>query len=284
MKLGVVLTGVGAHAACGAGVLAELDRRGVAPFAVCGMHQGAWPAALYVAGLDAQQRNAALLQAAQMGARMLAPRVSSRALLGGGQAALLSGRRMQSLLRAQAGERILALCPRQGVFLCRTARGGRRVIFSTQAYVQEAGAMLAMQASVSFAARAAMATPPFLAPMDWMGSALLPEEDAAFACRQLLLMGAHRVLVVCPVPSVRRRMDALELTAARTPPIVPESLPQHAALLRVPMPDDAGALSLSKIPACAQAGEQTAGAELDGIFGQMGMAFCRVLPFRRQLV
>ena len=59
------------------------------------------------------------------------------------------------LLAAQASERSMGLCPRQGLFICRCAPSGRRVIFATQAYDQEPGAVLNMQASVSFAARAA---------------------------------------------------------------------------------------------------------------------------------
>lgn len=280
MRLGVVLQGMGAHAAAGVGALCELSRRRIEPYAVCGMHAGAWPAALYVAGYDAQRLEGALSQAARMGDRLLTPSASARALLRGGKSALSSGAHMQRLLAAQAGERMLALCPRKGIFLCRAARGGHRVIFATQAYAQEPGDIVTTQASVSFASRAVMAQPPFLSPVHWMGAPLLPERDTALACRQLLALGAQRVLVVAPVPSPRRAPDALEL-AELSERCWEESLPGRTGVLRVVMPEEAGALSFGRMQACSEAGRRAAEAELDRVFEQMGMAFCRVLPFRR---
>jgi len=47
MRLGVVLTGTGAHAAACAGLLRALEERGIEPYCVCGMGGGAWPAALW---------------------------------------------------------------------------------------------------------------------------------------------------------------------------------------------------------------------------------------------
>ncbi|MDO5377818.1 MAG: hypothetical protein Q4G52_05735 [Clostridia bacterium] len=284
MRLGVIMTGVGAHGAAGIGVMRELERRHLEPFAVCGMQAGAWPAALFCSGAGLCGMEAALTQAAHAGARLCESSASSRAVLRGTKEALSRGQRLQQLLRAQAGERIMALCPRPGLFLCRTARSARRVIFSARTYVQEAGAMLSLQASVSFAARAAMAMPPFLSPVEWMGSPLLPEEDIAFACRQMLALGAHRVLVISPQPSQRRAFDALELSCARLYAMRAEELPEHAAVLRVPMPECAGALSLNRMTSCADAGEQAAREELDRLLGQLGMAYCRVLPFRRSLM
>lgn len=281
MRLGVLMLGTGAHAAACVGVMAELAKRQVEPYAVCGMHAGAWPAALHVAGQDAQAMHASVAQAARMGKRLLQPNVSAGKILRHGRLALTDGMRVQRLLSAQAGQRILALCPRQGLFLCRTARSGHLLIFSTQAYVQQAGAMLNMQASVSFAARAAMAYPPFLPPVEWMGSPLLAEEDAALACRQLLAMGAHRVLVIAPQPSSRRRLDALDLTALSRRWNGEDVMPERTGILRVPMPDDAGALCFGRLSACEEAGRRAAELELDRLFEQMGMAFCRVLPFRR---
>lgn len=280
MRLGVVLRGTGAHAAAGVGALCELSRRRIEPYAVCGMDAGAWPAALHIAGYDAKRLEGALAQAARMGGRLLVPSASARALLRGDKSALCGGAHMQRLLVAQAGERMLALCPRRGIFLCRAARGGHGVIFATQAYAQEPGDIVTTQASVSFAARAAMARPPFLAPVPWMGAPLLAQRDTAFACRQLLAMGAQRVLVIAPVPSPRRALDALELVELGER-CWEESLPQRTGVLRVTMPEDAGALSFGKLAACAEAGRRTAEAELDRVFERMGMAFCRVLPFRR---
>ena len=279
MRLGVLLQGIGAHAAAGVGVLSELERRGILPYAICGMHAGAWPAALHMAGYGAARMDAALLQASRMGERMLTPALFPRAVLRGGRIALSGGTHMQRLLSAQAGERVMALCPHIGLFLCRSAHGGRRVIFATQAYRQEPGDIVTMQATLAFAARAAMAYPPFLTPLEWMGAPLVPDNDTAFACSQLLALGAQRVLVVTPVPSPRRTPDALEMAALCA--LREETLPGHAAQLCVTMPDDAGALSLSKLKSCAQAGNSVARAQLDRVFEQLGMAFCRVLPFPR---
>ena len=279
MRLGVLLQGMGAHAAAGVGVLSELERRGISPVAVCGMHAGAWPAALYMAGYGASRMDAALSQASRMGERMLEPALFARSVLRGGKGALCAGAHMQRLLSAQAGERVMALCPHGGLFLCRSARSGRRVIFATQAYMQEPGDIVTMQATLAFAARAAMAYPPFLTPLEWMGAPLLPDNDAAFACRQLFALGAQRVLVVTPVPSPRHAPDALEMAALCA--LREEALPKHAAQLMVTMPEDAGALSLAKLKPCAQAGSSAARAQLDRVFEQLGMAFCRVLPFPR---
>ena len=55
MRLGVVLTGIGACAAASAGALTWLLDAGVAPYAVCGMQAAAWPAALYLVGYDADR-------------------------------------------------------------------------------------------------------------------------------------------------------------------------------------------------------------------------------------
>lgn len=281
MRLGVVLTGAGAYAACGVGVLEELERRSLTPYAVCGLQTGAWPAALFCAGHDRLRMWDALLQAQRMGNRLLAPVPMVRAALRSRAPALLAGRRLEHLLRAQAGERILALCPGRGAFLCRTAKGGRRVIFATQGDVQETGAALVVQASLAFAARAAMAVPPFLSPMVWMGSPLLADTDTAAACRALLAMGAQRVLIVAPQSSPQRDMDALELTAAAGIWESTRAPMENAAVLRVTMPAQAGALSMGKLAMCAEAGRRAAAAELDALLAQLGMAQCRVLPFRR---
>lgn len=281
MRLGVLMLGRGAHAAACVGVMEELERRQAQPFAVCGMHAGAWPAALVMVGYDAQGLRTALLQAARLGQRLLKPDVRAGAMLRGGRQALCSGVCLQRLLSAQAGERVLAMCERQGLFICRMARNGRPVIFSTRVYPQDEDAVVTLQASVSFAARAAMGLPPFLAPLDWMGSALIQQEDAAFACRQLALMGAQRVLIIAPQSSPRREPDALELATRGRGALREEELPEHTAVLRVILPEDIGPLSLDRLAACAQAGRQAAAAGLDGAFERMGMAFCRVLPFRR---
>ncbi len=278
MRLGVVLLGMGVHAAACTGALMELSRRRIEPYAICGLHAAAWPAALAMTGCDAARLEAAAAQAARMGPRLLEPTASARAVTRGSKRALCSGARLQRLLSAQAGERPLTLCPRKGVFVCRSPHGAHRVIFATQPYAQEPGDIVTTQASVSFAARAAMALPPLLSPVQWMGAPLLPERDAGFACRQLLALGAQRVLVIAPTPSQRRAPDALEMIELGER--WEEELPQRTGVLRLRLPPEAGALSLDRIEACVLAGRREAERELDRVFERMGMAFCRVLPFR----
>ena len=137
--------------------------------------------------------------------------------------------------------------------------------------------MLGMQVSVSFAARAAMTLPPFLPPVEWMGSPLLPMTDAAQACRALLSLGAQRILVIRPQLSACAVPNAVDLTCMAMERA--SELPQEARMLTVQVP--ASARFAAQLPACMEAGEQTAQRELDVIFSQLGMAFCRVLPFRR---
>ena len=281
MRLGVVMMGTGVHAAACVGVMEELERRQAQPFAVCGMYAGAWTAALAMAGYDADRMRGALMQAARLGPRLLRPACSGRGLLRGTHAALAADARLTRMLGAQTGGRVLSACARPGAFVCRAAKSGAAVVFSSRAYAPQNGVIVTLQASVGFAARAAMGTPPFLAPLDWIGMPLLPHEDVALACRQLELLGAQRVLVVAPQPSMRRELDALELATQQRRWFCEDTLPERTAVLRVNLPEEIGALSLSSLPACAEAGRQAARAGLDGAFERMGMAFCRVLPFRR---
>lgn len=277
MHLGIVMTGAGAHAAACVGVLRELERRGIAPYAVCGIQAGAWPAALFAAGLSVGSMEKALHQAAKAGSRMIAPVWYERAAGSG----MPCGVRLNQLLSAQTGQRILSLCPGAAVFPCRMSRTGQRVVFSSRAYMQDTGSMLAMQTSIGFAARACMGFAPFLAPVEYMGSPLLGETDLAFACRQLMLLGAQRVLLIEPTPSPRRAPDALDLASGALRFAAQCTYAQETGVLHVPMPDIAGALSLSKLEACANAGEAAAAASLDAALDRMGMARCRILAFRR---
>lgn len=281
MRLGIVMTGAGVHAAAAVGVLDALFGREIEPHAVCGVLGGAWPAALYGAGMDVAQMQAALTQAGKMGRGLLAPGVSVRALARGKAQAVWPARRLERLLELQTGQRMLSLCPRAVVFPCRTLRSGYPILFSARAYPQEPGAMLSMQASLAFAARAALMPPPLFPAMRWMGSAILPLADEALACRQLLLMGAQRVLIVAPQPSPRTEPDALDLAAAGWTRGTDAPTPAQAAMLRVPMDEGITALSIEKLPACAQCGKRAAERELDECLSRLGMAHCRVLPFRR---
>lgn len=192
------------------------------------------------------------------------------------------GARLNHLLGMQTGQRVLSLCPGAALFPCRMARTGQRVVFSSRAYMQDEGAMLAMQAGAGFAARAAMGLAPFLAPVEYMGSPLLGDMDAAFACRQLMLLGAHRVLLIEPTPSPRRMPDALDLASGALRLAASGKHEPQMGVLRVTMPDTVGALSLSGLEACAKAGEIAAAQELDALLDHMGMARCRILAFRRR--
>lgn len=281
MRLGVVLTGIGAYAAASAGALTWLLDAGVAPYAVCGMQAAAWPAALYLVGYDADRLRGAAVQAARAGRRLLTADASARDVLGMKKSAICRGRRLEKLLAAQTGERALGLCERQGVFLCRAARSGHVVAFCTQSVTQD-GAIVTLQASTAFAARAALSRPPFVSPMEWMGSPLLPMDDVPLACRLLQTMGAQRVLVVAPQTALRHQPDALEQASGFFMPCARE-MGGNAGVFRIPLPEKFGALSLSDLLLGADAGREAAAQGMEAALMRLGMPLCRVLPFRRKL-
>lgn len=281
MRLGVVLTGIGACAAASAGALTWLLDAGVAPYAVCGMQAAAWPAALYLVGYDADRLRGAAVQAARAGRRLLTVDASARDVLGMKKSAICRGRRLEKLLAAQTGERALGLCERQGVFLCRAARSGHVVAFCTQSVTQD-GAIVTLQASTAFAARAALSRPPFVSPMEWMGSPLLPMDDVPLACRLLQTMGAQRVLVVAPQTALRHQPDALEQASGFFVPCARE-MGENVGVFRIPLPEKFGALSLSDLLLGADAGREAAAQGMEAALMRLGMPLCRVLPFRRKL-
>ena len=281
MRLGVVLTGIGACAAASAGALTWLLDAGVAPYAVCGMQATAWPAALYLVGYDADRLRGAAVQAARAGRRLLTADASARDVLGMKKSAICRGRRLEKLLAAQTGERALGLCERQGVFLCRAARSGHVVAFCTQSVTQD-GAIVTLQASTAFAARAALSRPPFVSPMEWMGSPLLPMDDVPLACRLLQTMGAQRVLVVVPQTALRHQPDALEQASGFFMPCAQE-MGGNVGVFRIPLPEKFGALSLSDLLLGADAGREAAAQGMEAALMRLGMPLCRVLPFRRKL-
>lgn len=118
--------------------------------------------------------------------------------------------------------------------------------------------------------------------MEYMGSPLTGDMDLPYACRQLMLLGAHRVLVIEPTPSPRRMPDAMDLACSALRFAAERPHAQETGILRIAMPDSAGALSLSRLEECARAGQAAAERELDALFDRMGMARCRVLTFRRR--
>lgn len=281
MRLGVVLTGIGACAAASAGALTWLLDAGVAPYAVCGMQAAAWPAALYLVGYDADRLRGAAVQAARTGRRLLTADASARDMLSMKKSAICRGRRLEKLLAAQTGERALGLCERQGVFLCRAARSGHVIAFCTQSVTQD-GAIVTLQASTAFAARAALSRPPFVSPMEWMGSPLLPMDDVPLACRLLQTMGAQRVLVVAPQTALRHQPDALEQASGFFMPCARE-IGGNVGVFRIPLPEKFGALSLSDLLLGADAGREAAAQGMEAALMRLGMPLCRVLPFRRKL-
>lgn len=283
MRLGVVLTGLGAHAAASAGALEWMLDAGVRPYALCGMQSSAWVSALYLAGYDAKGIKAAVTQAARLGRRLLPAQRSARALLAGKTDALSTGRRLEKLLLAQLGERVMTCSQQQGVFLGRTARSGHIVVFSTRACPQDTDAIVTFQASLSFAARAAMARPPFLSAVEWMGAPLLPVDDVELACRMLLKMGAQRVLVIAPQTSIRHQPDALEQAAGMAGGLCGHMLSENAGILRIALDDRFGALSLEHIVECAQAGKSAAAQDMEAALERLGMPLCRILPFRKMM-
>ena len=280
MQLGIVMTGYGALAAVNAGVMRALEERGLQPFAVCGLHAGAWPAALYASGMSVESMEKALHQAAGMGRRMIAPKWYERFTQA--DACRSEGIRLNQLLAAQTGRQVLSLIPGIAVFPMRMLRTGQRVVFSTRGYMVEPDTMLVMQAGLGFAARAAMGFAPFLSPMQYLGSSLVGDADIAFACRQLLHLGMQRVLVIHPCPSVRHVPDAMDLAAGMLDLAAHQPLERDIGVLRVVMPDHIGALSLHMLAECARAGEEAAAQQMDSILDQMGMAHCRILAFKKR--
>lgn len=276
MRLGVVLKGTGVHGAACAGALMELMKRQEEPYAVCGLGSGAWPAALFACGCDAEQMELACAQAQRMGKRLIQKR---RGSFEAPAQPMYDAVGMQRLLQAQTGGRLLALCPRKAMFPVRAQGSGIRV-FASQGCMLQEGVLPVAQASAAFAVRAAMGFPPFLEPLDWMGAALLPLYDTGFAARMLFASGAQRVLIAEALPSPRAKRDALLLAAAGSEPLSGAAVP-GAMRLTIRMPEQVGALSFAEITACMEMGRQTASRELDQVFETMGMAFCRVLPFRR---
>ena len=59
-----------------------------------------------------------------------------------------------------------------------------------------------------------------------------------------------------------------------------EALPQGTGVLRIMMPLEASALQFERMPRIAEAARAAAEAQLDSVLQGMGMAMCRVLPFR----
>ena len=283
MRLGVVLTGMGAHAAAGAGVLRALEERGIEPHCVCGIDGGAWPAALYAAGRDAKEIRESICMAETAGKRLMRPTASARACISGKKQAICDGKRIEKLLLMHAGHRVLSLGDRAAVFPCRLARNGQRIVFSTRPFEPD-DALLAMQASISFAARAAMTTPPLLEPLPYMGSFLLGEGDLTFACRLLLQLGAQRVLLIMPGVSPKRRPDALDLAAIARQCLAKRAAKEaQAGLLYMTMPEAVGASHLERASAFELAGYFGAREQLDMLLEDMGMAGCRILSFERRL-
>ena len=284
MRLGVVLTGIGAYAAAGAGVLRALEARGIEPHCVCGMDGGAFAAALYAMGKDAAEIRDIIAKTGAAGKGLIRPTAGVHALLTGRKTALCDGKRIEKLLLMHAGHRVLSLADRPAVFPCKLARNGQRIVFSTRPFEPE-GAMLSMQASVSFAARAAMGMPPLLAPIEYMGSPLLGENELAFACRLLLQLGAQRVLLCLPVVSLKRKPDMLDLTAiARQGDARQAAREVHAGLLQITMPESVGALDMDCASVIEMAGYFAARDGLDGLLEDMNMASCRILPFAKRFI
>ena len=282
MRLGIVMLGTGAYAAANIGAIRALRARGIEPYAVCGMQTGAMIAALHLSGMDDSEMENALAHVMRGYKKMLRSRCASADLLAGRKSALLSGGAAARLLDGKGLDRLLGLCDRRGMFICRSASSGRRIIFSSRPYVQGTDAALTLQATVSFACCAALAKPPFLTSMTWLTSAIVPEENPAYAADQLLRMGADRVLVIEPRACACHKMDALELSDARIRWMLDEAMPEGVGLLRLMMPEDIGALAFGRMQRIAQIGYDGAQSQLDGALGALGMAMCRVIPFKQR--
>ena len=280
MRLGIVMMGTGVCAAANAGVLRLLEERAIEIYAVCGMQDGAWTAALHVTGYDAQGMEKALVHGVGGSGRLFQAQHSSRAILSGKNGWISDGKRIDRLIKIQTGEKLLGLCGRRGIFPCRLASSGKRVIFTTCAYACGRACELAQQATTGFAARAAMANPPFLAPLPWAGTWLLAEEDAAWAAQQLIQMGADRVLMINPRAQSDGKMNALELASARRSWAMDNEETETTTVLHVCIPQGVHALDYQQIESVVQAGYEAAQAGIDAALQKLGMTQCRILPFR----
>ena len=138
-------------------------------------------------------------------------------------------------------------------------------------------------ASAGFAARAALARPPFVSALEWMGSPLLPLDDLPLACRLLTALGAQRVLVVAPQSALRHQPDALEQASGFFVPCARE-LGENVGVFRIPLPETLGALSLDRILPAMDVGREAAEHGMEAALERIGMPLCRVLPFRRRLI
>ena len=102
----------------------------------------------------------------------------------------------------------------------------------------------------------------------------------ALAARILFASGAQRVLIVDIRPSPRIMQDGLWLASACMESGIEINMP-GTAKLTIQIPEHIGTLSFGKLSACMELGKQAAARELDGLLDMLGMAHCRVLPFRR---
>ena len=241
------------------------------------MGSSAWPAALYAAGCDSAQMELACMQARRMGKRML---VKTRGGVKGKKAALYTAEGLHRLLQVQTSGRLLALCPRKVMFPLRSHRTGYWV-FASQG-CSAGNFPMSMQASAAFAARAALGLPPFLEPVEWMGTPLLPTRDQALGVRLLFSSGAQRILIAETQPQAGNGGDALLLTSACMERAA-EAEPDEIARMTIRIPESIGTLSFDKMVSCMEWGQRTAANELDSLFETMGMAGCRVLAFRKAL-
>jgi len=280
MRLGIVMTGTGALAAANVGVLRLISERGIPVHAVCGVQCGAWIGALHAAGYDVRDMEKTFAKVSAGAGRLFRAQHAAQSLTSGKRAWLCEGKGIDHLLKVQTGEMLLGLCVRRAIFPCRIASSGKRVIFATRAYACGRLCEMTQQATVGFAARAAMANPPFLAPLPWAGSWLLPEEDTSWAAQQLTFMGADCVLIIVPHTDGSRGMDALELAAAHRSWQQEGESNQAAYVLRTQMPPGVHALEYRKMAEIVQAGYDAAQARLDAALMKLGMTQCRILPFR----
>lgn len=270
--------GTGVFGAAGAGVLMELWQRQMEPYAVCALGSGAWPAALFASGCDSAQMELACRQAQRMGRRMI--RKAPGGILGK-KAALYTAEGVERLLQAQTRGRLLALCPRRVIFPVRSMRGGN-VVFTSRSYMAGDGRLPVTQASAAFAARAVMGMPPFLEPIQWMGTPLLPVNDDALAAKLLFASGAQRVLIVDMSSDDGYRSDGLLLASACMEKGKALDIP-GTVRLAVRIPAYICSLSFDRITECMELGRKAAARELDQLLPELGMASCRVLPFRKAI-
>lgn len=197
VRLGILMMGEGVGALCVLGVMRALEEHGLSPYCVCGMSMGAYPAALWSAGMDTKQAEEAALHAATLGKKLLDK--DWKAYAGLRTSGLIRGKKIARLLSDQTQALSVRDCVKQVSFLCMAIPSRRSVLFSPHREEENTVGIWTHHAPIWFAARAALSEPPFIRPANFVGVPLCASEDVKAGIGALYAMGATHVLCVSGV-------------------------------------------------------------------------------------